>query len=217
MQCTQKKQGDFMDRKVFFGGSFDPPHPGHLGVARAALHSGRCSHVVWFPGFLPPHKYSARRAPFADRMEMVKLLIAGEKDMSVSDFENRLQLTPSYTIDVLRRLHQETGEKYILLIGADSLLALHTWHKAPELISEFELLTYPRINAEVTLEKLCAYWDEKTAEKLLHSMIGGDFFEISSSKVRFSMEKKQFQRHIIDSGILSAQVAEYIKEKKLYI
>lgn len=205
-----------MSGKVFFGGSFDPPHLGHLGVARAALHSNRCSQVVWFPGFLPPHKSSARRAPFSDRLAMVELLIAGEKNMTVSDFENRLQLTPSYTIEVLRHLQQETGEKYILLIGADSLLNLHTWHKAAELVSEFQLITYPRKNAIVTLEKLTHNWDRETAKKLLQSMISGDFFEISSSEVRFSMEKKEFQHNIINSGILSAGVEKYIKEKNLY-
>lgn len=206
-----------MSGKVFFGGSFDPPHPGHLGVARAALQSGRCSHVVWFPGFLPPHKSSARRAPFADRLAMVQLLIAGEKNMSASDFENRLQLSPSYTIDVLRQLYRETGEKYMLLIGADSLLNLHTWHRAEELLLEFEILTYPRQDSEVTPEKLSAHWDEKSVRKLLQSMIKGDFFEISSSEVRFSMEKTSFRQHIIKEGILTDEVAGYIKKKNLYV
>ena len=66
-------------KKVFFGGSFDPPHAGHLGVARAALASGKCDEVIWFPAATPPHKMNAERASFEDRMNMIKLLIAGEK------------------------------------------------------------------------------------------------------------------------------------------
>ena len=205
-----------MIRKAFFGGSFDPPHPGHLGVARAALKSGRCDHVVWFPGFLPPHKMGSGRAPFADRLAMTALLIAGEPEMSVSDFENQLKLSPSYTIDILRELRSRTGETYHLLIGADSLQNLHTWHKASELVDEFPLISYPRNGAEVSVEKLLLHWKKEKAEKLMQSMISGDFFEISSSGVRFSMEKNALQSHIIKSGMLSAEVADYIRKNNLY-
>ena len=100
-----------MTMKAFFGGSFDPPHYGHLGIARAALASGRCSQVDWFPAAEPPHKLHASRAPFHHRMNMVKLLIENEADMTVSDFENRLAISPSYTIDVLAALEAECGEK----------------------------------------------------------------------------------------------------------
>ena len=205
-----------MKKRAFFGGSFDPPHTGHLGVARAALRSGRCDEVVWVPGFLPPHKQNSRRAPFADRLEMVKMLIDGEKNMSVSDLENRLQLTPSYTIDILRYIYSETGEKYMLLIGADSLLNLHTWHEASALVREFEFIAYPRTGTSVTVEKLQQFWDKKTAEKLAATVINGDFFEISSTEVRFSMEKNAFQSNIIQQNGLTAEVAGYIAEHNLY-
>ena len=89
---------------AFFGGSFDPPHAGHLAVARGALNSGACNHVLWAPAFAPPHKLNARRAPFADRMEMVKLLIKNECSMSVSDIEAQIAKKPSYTIDILLEL-----------------------------------------------------------------------------------------------------------------
>ena len=205
-----------MKKKVFFGGSFDPPHTGHLGIARAALSSGRCDEVVWVPGYQPPHKQNARRAPFDDRLAMVKLLIAGEPHMSVSDLENRLRLTPSYTIDILRHIYRETGEKYLLLIGADSLLALHTWHEAAALVKEFDFICYPRDGQVVTAEKLECHWDRKTAKKLAAAVIDGDFFKISSTDVRFSMEKNTFQSNIIQQDGLTAEVAAYIAEHKLY-
>ena len=205
-----------MDGKAFFGGSFDPPHLGHLGVARAALRSGRCRRVVWFPGFMPPHKTDRRRAAFSDRMAMVKLLISGEPDMEVSDYEDRLRLSPSYTIDVLRRLHLDTGEKYRLLIGADSLLNLHTWHEADALVREFEIITYPRNGATVTADALSTHWDRETAEKLAATEIPGKIFEISSRELRFSMEKILSPRHIIRGDGLTGEVAAYIMEHGLY-
>jgi len=143
-------------------------------------------------------------------------LIAGEPHMSVSDLENRLRLTPSYTIDILRHIYRETGEKYLLLIGADSLLALHTWHEATALVKEFDFICYPRDGQVVTVEKLECHWDRETAEKLAAAVIDGDFFKISSTDVRFSMEKNTFQSNIIQQDGLTAEVAAYITEHKLY-
>lgn len=205
-----------MSRKAFFGGSFDPPHVGHLGIAQAVLASGRCDEVVWFPAYMPPHKTGAKRAPFADRMAMIGLMIASESGMSVSDFENRLRLSPSYTIDVLRRLREETGEKYILLIGADSLHDLHTWHEAQTLVREFEVVAYPRDGWDVSERALAEHWDEPTAKRLADAVIPGKFFEISSSEMRFSMEKNLSRRHIIASDGLTAEVAAYIRNHNLY-
>jgi nicotinate-nucleotide adenylyltransferase len=81
----------FMIKKAFFGGSFDPPHTGHLGVARAALSSGKCDEVIWFPSYTPPHKINNKRASFDDRVNMIKIMIAREKGMHVSDFENKIK------------------------------------------------------------------------------------------------------------------------------
>ena len=203
-------------KKVFFGGSFDPPHYGHLGVAKAAIASGRCSEVVWFPAASPPHKLHASRASFADRFNMVRLLISGEADMSVSDFESRIDFYPSYTIDVLDKLQIETGEKFGLLIGADSLISLHTWYRAKELVKKVEIITYPRINSPVSLDKLKEFWEPDTAEKLYRSVIPGTFFEISSTEVKNSMEKNDFRHHIIKDAVLPAPIANYIREHGLY-
>ena len=203
-------------KKVFFGGSFDPPHHGHLGIAKAALASGRCDEVVWFPAASPPHKLNARRASFADRMNMVQLLIKDEPGMSVSDFENRSGLNPSYTIDVLNKLERETGIRYTLLIGADSLLSLHTWHRAKELVASTGFIIYPRAGAEVSLEKLQDIWGKQTAEKLFSSMLDGTFFEISSTEMKISMEKSDFRHNIISSAVFPAEIAAYIHEHRLY-
>ena len=150
---------------AFFGGSFDPPHYGHLAVAQGALRSGVCDHVLWVPAFAPPHKLEARRAPFADRMAMVELLIKDESNMSVSGIEAKIAKRPSYTIDILLELEERSGIRPALLIGADSLLQLHTWHRSAELAKEWQILTYPRKSSPVSKEILQEHWDAKTAEK----------------------------------------------------
>lgn len=203
-------------KKAFFGGSFDPPHSGHLGIARAALASGRCDEVVWFPAADPPHKRNSSRAPFADRINMIKLLINDQPGMSVSDFESRSGLSPSYTFDVLTALKQYCQENYMLLIGADSLLSLHTWYRAEELAEMYEFIIYPRSGSDVTPEQLHAVWNEKIAKKLYNSIIPGTFFEISSTEMKNSMEKNTFTGHIIDVRGCPVEVTDYIRRKHLY-
>lgn len=174
---------------AFFGGSFDPPHPGHLGVALGALGSGRCDRVLWVPAYAPPHKKGVERAPFEKRMEMVSSLISGYSDMQVSDVEDRLKLNPSYTIDVLEYAQAETADRLVLLIGEDSLSQLHTWHRAHELVERYEILTYPRNTAVADEKYLKAYWSEKECRKLLSGRLDGKFFEISSTEIRKKMAK----------------------------
>ena len=203
-------------KKAFFGGSFDPPHIGHLGVAKAALKSGKCDQVIWFPAADPPHKRNSRRASFEDRMNMVRLMIADEPGMDVSGFESEAGIHPTYTFNILAELEKQTGTRYTLLIGADSLLMLHTWFNAEELVRTTDFLTYPRRGAEVTMEKLLEFWDEKTAEKLMQSMICGTFFEISSTETKISMEKTAFRHHIIEEYGLLPGVSEYICKHGLY-
>ena len=150
-------------------------------------------------------------------MKMVTLTIANEKNMSVSSFEAEAELHPSYTFNILAELEKRTGIRYILLIGADSLLSLHTWFNAQELVKCTDFITYPRAGAEVTMEKLLQHWDRKDAEKLMQSMLDGTFFEISSTEMKNSMEKSNFRHHIIKEHGLLPCVNEYIRERGLYL
>ena len=174
---------------AFFGGSFDPPHPGHLGVALGALNSGKCRKILWVPAYAPPHKMNRNRMPFEKRCEMVEKLINDFPDMELSDIEKRLALDPSYTISVLENLAQEISGDIALLIGADSLLQLHTWHRAHELVDAFRILTYPRSKYPVSALKEITFWSSQEQQKLLSGVIEGKFFEISSTIIRKKMAK----------------------------
>ena len=192
---------------AFFGGSFDPPHPGHLGVALGALNSGRCSCVLWVPAYAPPHKQGLERAPFETRIRMVSDLIAEQTAMQVSDIEKRLALDPSYTIKVLEHAKAEIDGEIALLIGADSLAQLHTWHCAHELVEEYQILTYPRNTVCVDEEYLKQYWNTSECRKLLSGVLDGKFFEISSTEIRKKMAKnakwsdiKELTKVIMDSS-----------------
>ena len=174
---------------AFFGGSFDPPHPGHFGVASGALDSGRCDTVLWVPAYAPPHKQGSERAAFEKRFEMVSNLISGCHGMQISDIERRLALEPSYTIDILEHLQNEIPDKLALLIGEDSLAQLHTWHRAHDLVQHYEILTYPRNGIQADETYLRLYWDREECQKLLSGKLDGKFFEISSTEIRKKMAK----------------------------
>jgi nicotinate-nucleotide adenylyltransferase len=192
---------------AFFGGSFDPPHPGHLGVASGALKSGRCSKVLWVPAFDPPHKQGVERRTFAERVEMVSEMISGFDGMEISDIEKRLALAPSYTFKVMESLEKECNSQLALLIGEDSLAQLHTWFKAHELVEKYLILTYPRTGTTVDMAYLEQFWSKEEAQKLLSGMIDGKFFEISSTEIRKLLAKnakwsdiKELTNKIMNNG-----------------
>ncbi|MDD3885579.1 MAG: nicotinate (nicotinamide) nucleotide adenylyltransferase [Victivallaceae bacterium] len=203
-------------RTAFFGGSFDPPHAGHLGVARGALASGRTGTVCFVPAYAAPHKLGRRAAPFADRLAMTERLIAGESGMCVSDIEQRLAYRPSYSFEVMSALQAELAGPLQLLIGADSLLELHTWHRAAELVARFEVLTYPRSGWPVSAQVLARHWPEETARRLAAGIISGEFFEISSTKIRGDVAKSPETVHINKEMFLPESIRRYIDELKLY-
>ncbi|MBI4867247.1 MAG: nicotinate (nicotinamide) nucleotide adenylyltransferase [Candidatus Wallbacteria bacterium] len=126
------------------GGTFDPPHEGHLCMAREALERAGLDEVVFVPVRSPSHKAEAS-APFADRLEMVRLLIAGEPQMSVSDVEAHLG-EKSYTVPMLEELQRRLGADVELhfLIGADSLEQFHLWFRYRDILRLAKVVAFSR-------------------------------------------------------------------------
>lgn len=123
-------------RIAFFGGSFDPPHLGHLAIARAARDALQLDRVLFAPVGAQPLKPIGSTAAFADRVAMTELAIAGEHGMAIS-----LADAPdpsgeaNYTLETLRKLRQELDTNTVLfcLMGADSFVSLRKWRGAQEI------------------------------------------------------------------------------------
>ncbi|HEY4582486.1 MAG TPA: nicotinate-nucleotide adenylyltransferase [Lysobacter sp.] len=128
---------------VGYGGTFDPIHNGHLAVALAVRDRLEVD-VRLVPASDPPHK-SATHADAGHRLRMVELAVAGERRLTVDRRELR-RPTPSYSIDTLREVRDETGMQVPLVwvIGADSLAQLHRWHRWHELFDVAHLLAVGR-------------------------------------------------------------------------
>jgi len=116
----------------FFGGTFDPPHLGHLALAQEALEKYSLDRVYFVPSRNPPHKITGTVTEFKYRMQMLELAIEGNSSFSVADLETRD--FPSYTVDMLQRLSTSEFVPWFI-IGMDSLHELHTW-KQPHRILE---------------------------------------------------------------------------------
>jgi nicotinate-nucleotide adenylyltransferase len=124
------------DRRIaFFGGSFDPPHLGHLAVARAARAALDLDTVLFAPVGAQPLKPNGSDASFEDRVAMVKLAIADEPGFAVSLADApRPGGAPNYTLETLVELRQELKECGLYcLMGADSLAGMQRWHRAAEI------------------------------------------------------------------------------------
>ncbi len=209
-------------RIAVFGGTFNPPHNGHLQLVQKIIHDQIADHVLFIPAFRPPHKPGIPSVSFKDRMAMVQLMAsslnkkAGADLFSVSNIEEKRTDSLSYTYDTMIELDKQYPDcTLVLLIGGDSLLHLHTWYMPEKLIENWKILTYPRGNIftspETLLKKLKKNWSEKIASLLFQSILTVDVCNISSTEIRNVLQNKGNL-----SNSLEPCVHKYIKEKGLY-
>lgn len=120
-------------RTGLFGGTFDPPHTGHLIVAQDALTRLELARVVFIPAFEPPHKRGRDISPAHLRLAMLRAALEGDDRFAVDDIEIRRGGT-SYTVDTLRALHAaDPAAELFLLLGTDQYEEIETWREPAEL------------------------------------------------------------------------------------
>jgi nicotinate-nucleotide adenylyltransferase len=123
-------------RVAFFGGSFDPPHLGHLAVARAAQTALQLDTVLFAPVGAQPLKPQGSTADFAHRLAMTRLAIAGEPGFKISMADApKPSGEPNYTLETLLGLRAglPPDSPLFCLMGADSFALLRRWHRAAEI------------------------------------------------------------------------------------
>lgn len=145
------------------GGTFDPPHRGHLNIAAMTLKAGAADEVWMMVSPQSPFKTGQRKASPQDRVEMCRLLLEDclRSDSSeggidglpadsplgkvrVSDFELSLP-TPTYTADTLAALQREyPGVRFRWIVGADNIADFYKWRNPQAILSDFGLIIYPR-------------------------------------------------------------------------
>jgi nicotinate-nucleotide adenylyltransferase len=132
---------------IFFGGTFDPPHLGHMDMVSIARTNFPNAQIVIIPAFQPPRSKDAKKtvaADFGDRVAMCVLAFDGWDQVQVSILEESLP-TPSYTINTLRDLRQEyPNDKFAWMVGADQLKAFTSWRDPKNILELTDLVVLPR-------------------------------------------------------------------------
>lgn len=123
------------------GGTFDPPHLGHLSLAEEARTRFGLERIVFCPARNPPHKAPRAVTPLVARTEMVRLAIAGNPGFSIEDLD--AEEGPSWTIHLLAAATRRFGRP-AFVIGLDSLAELPTWRNYPRFLDDAEFLAGTR-------------------------------------------------------------------------
>jgi len=133
-------------RVAFFGGTFDPPHCGHIAIARAARDALRLDSVLFAPVGAQPLKPEGTTAPYRDRVAMTELAIAGESRFEISAIDAPAATgRPNYTLHTLHKLRSGLPQAELFcLIGADSFLILRKWYGAAEIPFAADLIVASR-------------------------------------------------------------------------
>lgn len=187
----------------FFGGSFNPPHIGHLILAQSALEGLHLDRVLFVPAYQSPFKAEMPEVAIEHRLEMLALALSDHKQFAMSRMEIDRQGV-SYTIDSLRTLHAETpGTELVLLMGADAFLDFPHWMNPDDIVKEARLGVAQRPGHPIDMET--------------HPFSGyADAFEmphigISSTSVRDYLRRGSSIRYYVPWT-----VSTYIEAHRLY-
>ena len=198
-------------RLGIFGGTFSPPHIGHVGALSAFAKALPLDKILVIPTFVPPHKEYHEEASSAERLEMARLAFSGISGVEISDMEIK-RGGRSYTYLTLEELSSSDVEIYFLC-GTDMLLTLDTW-KNFKRVFELATICYVRREGDVELaslieEKIVQY-KQKYDAKIVR--IDASVIEISSTELRDGIKSNNDE---ILTRIPDA-VLSYINERGLY-
>jgi nicotinate-nucleotide adenylyltransferase len=195
-------------RLGILGGTFNPPHLGHLVAAQEAYLQLRLDRVMLIPARTPPHKPVEDEPGAEHRIELCRLAVDGDERFAVSDLEITRTGT-SFTVDTLDQLHSQAPDSELfLIVGGDVAAGLPRWREPERVLSLATLAVAKRRGTA-----------RASIDAALHRLRGGErsqFFEmprigISSTMVRTRVRARQPIKYFVPDA-----VARYIDEHRLY-
>ena len=174
------------------GGTFDPPHLGHLVLADRCASALNLDRVLFIPAYRPPHKLESVGTSFEIRLEMINSAISGNPMFQCLDLEGRRRGI-SYTIDTLRDLLEGSPEDdFYLLMGQDSLSDMPNW-KEPETISSLvKIGVYRRPGTYVPVPP----WLKGRVK-----VVDGPQIDVSSTELRINLGSGTGMRYLIPEDV----------------
>jgi len=192
-----------------FGGTFDPPHLGHLILASEACYSLQLDQVLWVVTSHPPHKKDQFITPIRYRVDMVSRTLSAEPFFALSLVEVE-RPGPHYVVDTMRIMRERYPQvELIYLMGGDSLRDLPNWYRPREFLSNCDKLgVMRRPQDEINMDQLEAELIG-ISEKV--QFIPTPLIEISSQEIRARIREKRPFRYFLPEAVY-----HYILENKLY-
>ena len=194
---------------LVYGGTFNPPHIGHVKALEAASKQFSADKIIIIPTAEPPHKAFDAGCTSDDRLEMCRLAFASVKDAQVSDIEIS-RGGKSYTVDTIRTLKAEYPEaEFILLMGTDMITSFTKWREAQWLMSELTLAPFSRNEGDEaaiaeSADALARDYGAKVVSVKLEPVA------ISSSEIRAALPERGGNEFLPDA------VYSYIIKNRLY-
>jgi len=187
-----------------FGGTFDPPHIGHLLIAQTICEAESFDKIVFIPVNIPPHKKV--KTSLDNRINMLNIAIADNPNFEISDIEIK-RGGISYTIDTIKTIKKNYGiqnNKISYLIGSDSLLSFHNWKDPEKILEECQIIVAIRPG----------FRPSDIPAWILHRIQFANIprFEISSTNIRTRWVENKTIRYMV-----TLPVWEYINKKNIYI
>jgi nicotinate-nucleotide adenylyltransferase len=196
-------------RRGLLGGTFDPPHIGHLQIAEAARRKLCLDEVVFIPAGSPWVKASMKVTPACHRLEMVRLAAAGVPYFSVNDIEVK-RPGPSYTWQTIQELKSRyPDDELYFILGWDNLSSLPSWHHPDRIIKAACLVAAPRVGTpRPNVHEL----DERVPGLAAHTAILSEpEINVSATSIRERVRKGESIDHLVP-----AAVTKYIAQHNLY-
>ena len=187
-----------------FGGTFDPPHMGHLILAEFVRDEMNLDYVWLAPALDPPHKLDRQKTPAHIRYRMVQLACGDDPHIRPSDIDLTHNRRPSYTIDLLDDVSSQNPEHHFsLIIGSDSVLEFTTWKDWRQILERYEVIALYRPD-----------FDPKDANPFVLEhikFVRNPLIELSSSEIRRRIREGRSVRFMVPAPVL-----DFIKENNLY-
>ncbi|MBQ3504010.1 MAG: nicotinate (nicotinamide) nucleotide adenylyltransferase [Oscillospiraceae bacterium] len=199
-----------MERIGIYGGTFNPPHIGHMEAARQAITRLKLDRLLLVPSNVAPHKVLPANSPTAlQRMEMLRIATADCPSLEVSDVE-LCREGVSYTWQTVQSLRQQyPGAQLILIMGTDMFLSFRDWRNPEQIVRDASLAVFYRgdkgEHKAIDAEK--AYWESRGVRV---ELVENDVINISSTQMRRLLIFR------CAADFLPGGVLDYIRENYLY-
>jgi nicotinate-nucleotide adenylyltransferase len=198
-----------MQRIGILGGTFDPPHIGHLVLAEYAAEALDFSQVIFVPAADPPHKRGETRTPIEHRIAMLQLAIAGNTRFTWSRVDVD-RPGPHYTVDMIRILQAEhTDADLYFVMGGDSLRDLPKWNRPDELLNESKLVVLQRPNMETVSADMHETRFPGSSERII--ILNDPLLGFSSTGIVERLREGKSIRYMTPDSVLV-----YIHDQELY-